>query len=96
VSATKETDCLSAVRGYLIDLDGTLYVGDRLVDGAIEFVHRLQECEIPHESDVGGAQNVGITGILVLSGKTTDRPRADANVQADSVLESVADLLEVL
>ena len=48
------------------------------------------------ESDVGGAQNTGITGILVLSGKTTERPRADANVQADCVLASVADLLDLL
>lgn len=48
MSATRHTDKLSAVRGYLIDLDGTLYVGNRLVDGAIEFVHRLRDGEIPH------------------------------------------------
>lgn len=37
-----------SVDGFLIDLDGTLYVGDRLIDGAKEFVHRLREREIPH------------------------------------------------
>jgi HAD superfamily hydrolase (TIGR01458 family) len=36
------------VDGFLIDLDGTLYVGETLIDGAAAFVHRLQECEIPH------------------------------------------------
>mgnify|MGYP001825306028 CR=1 FL=1 len=259
----KDTDNLSAVRGYLIDLDGTLYVGDRLVDGAAEFVHRLRDRQIPHafvtnvtsrprsqllatilekgldinaehvltaplarkayldrqsigccffltrprliedfaghpqseeqaeavvvgdmgnlitfqhlniafrlllggahfitmsrsrffldqdgmsldagsfvallehasgkhavvtgkpsieffrsaldliglqakqvamigddlESDVGGAQNAGIKGVLVLSGKTAERPRADATIQPDAVLGSVAELLEIL
>ena len=263
LSGIRDTDNLSAVQGYLIDLDGTLYVGDRLVDGAIEFVHRLRDREIPHafvtnvtsrprsqllatilekgldikpahvltaplatkayldrqsigscffltrpsliedfaghpqseeqaeavvvgdmgnlvtfqhlniafrlllggahfitmsrsryfrdqdgmsldagsfvamlehasgkhavvtgkpsaeffhsaldliglqanevamigddlESDVGGAQSAGIKGILVLSGKTTERPKADATIQADSVLGSVAELLEIL
>lgn len=36
------------VDGFLIDLDGTLYVGDRLIDGAAEFVQRLRERKIPH------------------------------------------------
>ena len=39
---------LSQVKGYLIDLDGTVYVGDKLIGGALEFVHRLRERKIPH------------------------------------------------
>lgn len=38
----------STVRGYLIDLDGTLYVGDQLIEGAREFVHQLRTNDIPH------------------------------------------------
>jgi 4-nitrophenyl phosphatase/NagD protein len=32
---------LSAVRGFLLDMDGTFYVGEQLVDGALEFIDRL-------------------------------------------------------
>ena len=39
---------LQEIKGYLIDLDGTLYVGDRLIDGARDFVHRLRDRKIPH------------------------------------------------
>jgi HAD superfamily hydrolase (TIGR01458 family) len=46
------------------------------------------------ESDVGGAQKVGLRGMLVLSGKTPDPPSADADVQPDLVLDSVAELLD--
>jgi ribonucleotide monophosphatase NagD (HAD superfamily) len=48
------------------------------------------------ESDVGGAQSAGSKGILVLSGKTSERPKANATIQADSVLGSVAEMLEIL
>jgi len=41
-------DSLRTTKGYLIDLDGTLYVGDELIPGAREFVHRLRECDLPH------------------------------------------------
>lgn len=44
---------LRAVRGYVIDLDGTLVLGDRQakrlnpLPGAIEFLRRLEELDIP-------------------------------------------------
>lgn len=34
--------------GYLIDLDGTIYVGETLIEGAAAFVDRLQQRGIPH------------------------------------------------
>jgi 4-nitrophenyl phosphatase len=34
---------LSAVRGFLLDMDGTFYVGERLVEGALEFIDRLRQ-----------------------------------------------------
>jgi HAD superfamily hydrolase (TIGR01458 family) len=43
-----QTTRLGQVKGYLIDLDGTLYVGENLIDGAQEFVHALRERGIPH------------------------------------------------
>ena len=48
------------------------------------------------ESDVGAAQQVGMRGLLVLSGKTTEAPATDADVRPDTVLGSVADLLPLL
>ena len=43
-----QTTRLGQVKGYLIDLDGTLYVGDNLIEGAQQFVHTLCERDIPH------------------------------------------------
>ena len=48
------------------------------------------------ESDVGGAQKVGLRGILVLSGKTAERPSVHADVQPELILGSVAELLDAL
>ena len=49
------------------------------------------------ESDVGGAQKVGLRGFLVLSGKTREAPSsANADVRPDLTLASVAELLDLL
>ena len=34
---------LSAVQCFLLDLDGTLYLGDQLIDGSLDFLRKLQE-----------------------------------------------------
>jgi HAD superfamily hydrolase (TIGR01457 family) len=40
-------DALSQVRGFLLDMDGTFYLGERLIDGALRFIDVLNEqgCE---------------------------------------------------
>ncbi|MFD1443127.1 TIGR01457 family HAD-type hydrolase [Thermoactinomyces vulgaris] len=39
---------MNQYKGYLIDLDGTLYRGDQVIPGALEFVKRLDEDQIPY------------------------------------------------
>lgn len=39
----KETDRLLQCRLFLLDMDGTLYLGDEVLDGAIRFVEMLKE-----------------------------------------------------
>lgn len=43
---------LSAVRqmykGYLIDLDGTMFNGDGVIEGAVNFIDRLNKADIPY------------------------------------------------
>lgn len=39
---------VAETKGFLIDLDGTLYVGDQLIQGAKEFVHQLRAALVPH------------------------------------------------
>ncbi len=34
---------LSAVRGFLLDMDGTFYLGDRLLEGALDFIDLLRK-----------------------------------------------------
>lgn len=38
---------LHAVRGFLLDLDGTVYMGEHLVDGALAFMALLRERGLP-------------------------------------------------
>lgn len=35
-------------KGYLIDLDGTMYAGTQVIDGAIGFIDRLNEAGVPY------------------------------------------------
>lgn len=37
-----------AYKGYLIDLDGTMYSGAALINGAIDFIDRLNKAQIPY------------------------------------------------
>ena len=47
-------------------------------------------------SDIGGAQAVGIPGVLVRTGKYREELAATADVRPDAIIDSVADLLELL
>lgn len=38
----------TSYKGYLIDLDGTIYRGNHTIQTGVDFVHRLQEKNIPH------------------------------------------------
>lgn len=35
-------------KAYLIDLDGTLYKGNEIIDGAVQFIEYLNQQQIPH------------------------------------------------
>jgi len=39
----RETDCMENIRGFLIDLDGVLYVGNRSIDGAKDAIDFIKE-----------------------------------------------------
>lgn len=39
---------MKSYRGYLIDLDGTMYRGNEKIESAVRFVNRLHEKNIPH------------------------------------------------
>ena len=41
------SNTLTSVQGLLLDLDGVLYVGDRVIEGAVEAIHRLKAKGIP-------------------------------------------------
>lgn len=47
-------------KGYLIDLDGTIYMGNHRIPAGEDFVHRLQEAKVPY---------------LFLTNNTTKTPR---------------------
>ena len=39
---------LKKYKGYLIDLDGTMYRGSEVIQEAVDFVHQLNELQIPY------------------------------------------------
>jgi HAD superfamily hydrolase (TIGR01457 family) len=43
VSGVDDAAALAGVRGFLLDMDGTFYVGERLVEGALDFIALLRE-----------------------------------------------------
>ena len=42
---------LQGIRGILFDLEGVLYVGNQVIDGAIDTIRCVKEKEIPHRYD---------------------------------------------
>ena len=36
---------LSGIKCYALDMDGTIYLGEQWIDGAIEFLHRIEETD---------------------------------------------------
>ena len=44
----KETTSNEDYKGYLIDLDGTMYLGTDEIDGAAQFIDYLNNHQIPH------------------------------------------------
>ncbi len=38
-----DSDTLNSVRGFLLDMDGTFYLGDRLLEGAMRFIDLLDK-----------------------------------------------------
>ena len=37
------TDRLKEIRCFLLDMDGTFYLGDRLIEGSLEFLQKLRD-----------------------------------------------------
>lgn len=38
-----QDDILSNIKCFALDMDGTIYLGEQWIDGAIEFLHRIEE-----------------------------------------------------
>jgi len=41
---------LAQIRGFILDMDGTFYLGNRLLPGGLEFIALLRERGIPFYS----------------------------------------------
>lgn len=49
---------LKNVKCFLLDMDGTVYLGNRLIDGAIDAVRRMNAVfarDVSHQQQLGGA-----------------------------------------
>lgn len=38
-----QTDILSGIKCFALDMDGTIYLGEQWIDGALAFLHRIEE-----------------------------------------------------
>ena len=42
MSLSKE-EALKDVKLFVLDMDGTFYLGDRIIDGALDFIHKVSK-----------------------------------------------------
>ena len=42
MSLSKE-EALKDVKLFVLDMDGTFYLGDRIIDGALDFIHKVED-----------------------------------------------------
>ena len=41
----KKEEALNGVKLFVLDMDGTVYLGDQLIDGALDFIHDVEQSE---------------------------------------------------
>lgn len=46
INTTQQQEILKKIKCFVMDLDGTVYLGKRILDGAIEFLHALEKNKI--------------------------------------------------
>ncbi len=46
INTTRQQEILTKIKCFVMDLDGTVYLGKRILDGAIEFLHMLEKNKI--------------------------------------------------
>ena len=39
----KKEEALKGVKLFVLDMDGTVYLGDQLIDGALDFIHDVEQ-----------------------------------------------------
>ena len=102
----KKQEILRKIKLFLFDMDGTLYIGDRLFDFTPQPLMPLLAMERagckPRETavigdriytDVKSGINAGAVSVLVMSGETTPEILAESDIKPDIVLSSCAELL---
>ena len=38
----KKEEALNGVKLFVLDMDGTVYLGDNMIDGALDFIHDVE------------------------------------------------------
>ena len=41
----KKEDALKGVKLFVLDMDGTVYLGNHMIDGALDFIHEVDASE---------------------------------------------------
>ena len=41
----KKDDALKGVKLFVLDMDGTVYLGEQLIEGALDFIHQVEASE---------------------------------------------------
>ncbi len=77
---------LSALRAFLLDMDGTICLGEEPTGGAVPFVQYLR----------ASGRRSGIAAVLVLSGEATRAEAEALESPPEYVFESVAQLRQAL
>jgi len=62
-----ERRVLASCKAFLVDLDGTMYLDDKLLPGAIEFLAQLERLQIPHLFLTNNSSNSNSTYVARLA-----------------------------
>ena len=54
-------------KGFLIDMDGVVYIEDQVIPGAVDFIQKLLEDEIPFTFMTNNSQRSPMDGVMKLS-----------------------------
>ena len=83
-------------RLFLLDMDGTLYLGDDVFDGAVDFIHSISGAECGCQAEVGTACCMAAAALAEIRGLELEQIEYSAEVSMEHMLGLTCDPIDGL